>query len=228
MDAVPETLAEPSASLRERKKADTRRTLIQVAARLTIDRGFHGFTLADIADAAQVSRRTVSNYFAGKAECVVAINDEAISGALEMVAAGPPDEPIDQLIRRAVRNFNDEINDHWVDLNEIMLAEPELRAANALLDQERARALAEAIARRLGLERDDVAAQALAAYAITAGRIVLERWLSTGRRDGREGLNRLLERVLLVLDPAALDALRPPATPTAVDPTRPDPAPHKE
>jgi hypothetical protein len=90
--------------------------------------------------------------------------------------------------------------------------------------------LAEAIARRLGLEQDDVAAEALAAYAITAGRIVLERWLVTGRPDGREGLNRLLERVLLVLDPAALDALRHTAasTWTAVDPTGPDPASHKE
>ena len=150
----------------------------------------------------------MSNYFAGKAECVVAINDEAIASALDMVAAGSADETIDQLIRRAVRNVNDEIGDHWADLNEVILVEPELRAANALREQQRAADLALAIARRLGIEPDDVAAEALAAYAITAGRIVLERWLLTGRPDGRQGLNRLLERVLLILDPIALDALR--------------------
>ena len=187
MAGVPPVVAEPSASLRERKKADTRRALILAAGRLTIDHGFHGFTLADIADAAHVSRRTVSNYFAGKAECVVAINDEAIASALEMVAAGSADETIDQLIRRAVRNVNDEIGDHWADLNEVILVEPELRAANALREQQRAADLALAIARRLGIEPDDVAAEALAAYAITAGRIVLERWLVTGRPDGRQG-----------------------------------------
>lgn len=58
----------PEPGLRERKKAMTRAAISDVATRLFIDRGFDAVTIADIADAAGVSAKTVFNYFGSKEE----------------------------------------------------------------------------------------------------------------------------------------------------------------
>jgi AcrR family transcriptional regulator len=52
--------------LRERKKQATRAAISQIATRLFIERGFDNVTVAEIADAANVAKMTVFNYFARK------------------------------------------------------------------------------------------------------------------------------------------------------------------
>ncbi|MCC6830532.1 MAG: TetR family transcriptional regulator [Thermoleophilia bacterium] len=52
--------------LRERKKAQTRRTISDVATRLFMERGFDAVTLAEVAEAAGVSVKTIFNYFGSK------------------------------------------------------------------------------------------------------------------------------------------------------------------
>ena len=56
--------------LRERKKERTRQTLADVAAELFDRQGFQDTTIKQIADAAEVSPRTVSAYFPVKEELV--------------------------------------------------------------------------------------------------------------------------------------------------------------
>lgn len=53
-------------SLRERKKARTRREISDVATRLFMEHGFEQVTLAQIADAAEVSVKTIFNHFGSK------------------------------------------------------------------------------------------------------------------------------------------------------------------
>lgn len=60
-------------SLRERKKQATREALSRAGLDLCLRHGYDVVTIADIADAAGVSRRTFFNYFPGKAECVRAV-----------------------------------------------------------------------------------------------------------------------------------------------------------
>jgi AcrR family transcriptional regulator len=52
--------------LRERKKQKTRQTIIEVALALFAERGYEQTTIAEIADAAEVSPRTIFAYFSSK------------------------------------------------------------------------------------------------------------------------------------------------------------------
>ncbi len=53
-------------SLRERKKRATRQAISNVATRLFLERGFDEVTVTEIAEAANVAKMTVFNYFARK------------------------------------------------------------------------------------------------------------------------------------------------------------------
>jgi AcrR family transcriptional regulator len=56
----------PVAGLRERKKRKTRDTIVSVARELFAEQGYERTTIAEIADAAEVSPRTIFAYFASK------------------------------------------------------------------------------------------------------------------------------------------------------------------
>src|SRR3954469_24816594 len=66
LSVMEHSATEPVQGLREANKARTRLAISDVATRMFIERGFENVTVAEIAAAAQVSVKTVFNYFATK------------------------------------------------------------------------------------------------------------------------------------------------------------------
>jgi AcrR family transcriptional regulator len=96
-------------TLRDRKKEQTRRQIADAALVLMARDGYGATTMAAIADAAGVSRRTVFRYFADKEEVVFADDPHHIGAILAAVDEAPPDLPPLVVMRRAGLAFAAEI-----------------------------------------------------------------------------------------------------------------------
>ncbi|MEE3922160.1 TetR/AcrR family transcriptional regulator [Micromonospora sp. BRA006-A] len=80
---------EECTGLRERKKAATRLALHEAALSLAVEHGPDRITVEAIADAANVSRRTFSNYFGGKEEALFHGDTLRLRRLLRLVADQP-------------------------------------------------------------------------------------------------------------------------------------------
>jgi AcrR family transcriptional regulator len=86
--------------LRERRKSEARRAISGTAMSLFSERGFDEVTIAQVADAAGVSKMTVTNYFPRKEDLVFDRADEIIASLAEAVATRSPGESLLAAIRR--------------------------------------------------------------------------------------------------------------------------------
>ncbi|EHY90143.1 TetR/AcrR family transcriptional regulator [Saccharomonospora azurea] len=88
-------------SLRERKKRQTRENISRHASRLFMQRGFDNVTIAEIADAAGVSKMTVTNYFPRKEDLAWALNERFADMPANAVRARRPGESALAAVRAA-------------------------------------------------------------------------------------------------------------------------------
>lgn len=92
------------AGLRARKKALTRQAISDEATRLFLERGFDAVTLAEVAEAAGVSVKTIFNYFGSKEELFLDREEMLHTAVLEAVRARGPGVSVTQAL---VRLFTD-------------------------------------------------------------------------------------------------------------------------
>ena len=164
----------PSLGLRERKKQKTRETISKVALELFAERGYEHTTIAEIADAAEVSPRTIFAYFPSKEDilfCDLPDAHERLARALRgrpegvtaldvlrefIVASLDPDRT--QLLRRRVLASNETLRHNK-------------RARFAPFEQ----LIVEATAEDLGAGADDIRPQIVAAAVVAALTAVQDR-----------------------------------------------------
>jgi AcrR family transcriptional regulator len=91
--------------LRERKRQQTRQSLISAAMRLFADKGYEQTTVAEIAAAAGVSTMTFFNYFASKDEVLFPHLSSRIDAAVAVIGQRRPEESIADILIRAMEQM---------------------------------------------------------------------------------------------------------------------------
>ncbi len=87
---------------RERKKQQTREALIEAAVRLFRQQGYERTTVAEIAEAADVSTRTFFLHFPTKEDVLLAGGDARIAVGLRIIADRGPREKPARVLARAI------------------------------------------------------------------------------------------------------------------------------
>ncbi len=89
-----------TSGLRDRRKAETRQAISDIATRLFVAHGFDEVTISQVAEAAGVAKMTVTNYFPRKEDLVFDRAETVIGHLAEVVAAREPGESMLSAIRR--------------------------------------------------------------------------------------------------------------------------------
>jgi AcrR family transcriptional regulator len=187
--------------LRERKKQRTRETIARVAIDLFEERGYHATTLDDIAEAADVSTRTIFSYYPSKEDILFADFPE-MKAALARVLDERPDGA-DAL--ETLRGFILSMEKDELHLRRVQI----VRRDETLQGRERARLaeieglVAAAIARDLNAADDDLRPRLIAGSLIAAFDALDARPDTTALED----LEALIDPVFAFLR-GGLDALK--------------------
>ncbi len=188
--------------LRERKKAETRRTIQEHALRLFLSKGYDSTTVQEISSAAGVSHMTFFRYFPTK-EAVVE-SDDYDSLIAELIRRRPLDEkPLTALHRalsEGLARIYDSDRDVLLTRTRLVLTTPALRARMADNQYATERLFTEALAARGATSRghNDVTLElrVQAAAALAALTVALSAWVQS---DGAEQLPALVDRAFRAL-----------------------------
>jgi AcrR family transcriptional regulator len=120
----------PAEGLRARKKRQTRAAIAGAAMDLFRSRGFDAVTIAEIAAAADVSRKTVFNYFPAKEDLVFEAGQERRAALVHAIRERPAGASLVAPFRAATMDYLDRVAHDPIDAT---LAIPRLVAGSAAL-----------------------------------------------------------------------------------------------
>jgi AcrR family transcriptional regulator len=179
MAETQETPSDPRSQARASVRAKIARSVFTIFA----ERGFEETTASEAAEAAGISRASFFRYFSSKEEAVFAAQEamgEEIAAAL---AERPESEGAWTALRRAfdaaVRNYEQSPTE---TLARVRLARstPALRAHDLERQFQWRHGIAQVLIGRLGLEAEDVRADALAGAALAAFSAAVAAWAERG------------------------------------------------
>jgi AcrR family transcriptional regulator len=167
-------ISSPSPGLRERKKQKTRDTIVKVALDLFAEHGYEQTTIAEIADAAEVSPRTIFAYFPTKEDIVFCQLPET----RERLAKALRERPDGATALDALRDFiagSLDSDPNAVVRKRILASDETLRRGERARSGPFEQLMVEAIAEDLHADPDDIRPQIVAAAAAAAFTTVRER-----------------------------------------------------
>jgi AcrR family transcriptional regulator len=188
-------VVEEQTSLRERRRAETRRTLQAHAIRLFMARGYDATTINDVAQAAGMSVMTLYRHFATKEDLV--LYDEYDRETAAALAAQRQDEPLRRRIAQAlVRTATTAVEsdrDLLLARLRLMVSTPALQARH--LDSQYATEIAIVGTLCAGATDPDLEfrVRSTAAACLAATHVALLRWAED---DGRPDLPALMRQAL--------------------------------
>ena len=187
------SLSDPSSvSLRERKKAKTRRLIREHGMRLFREQGYAKTTVDQIAEAAEVSPSTFFRYFPTKEDIVLADDTDPLMVAA--FRAQPARYSPLEALRRAMQQVVSEMpEEDWaseIERQELAMAIPELRAK--LFDEytRTIEMITEPLAERVGREPTDPKVRNFAGAVIG---IAWAAWLISREDPKRDLMKRVDE-----------------------------------
>ncbi len=153
--------------LRERNKAQRRAAIIRAAFRLFAERGYDATTVADIAEAAEVSPRTVTLYFATKQDIALSRFSESTQCLADALADRGPNETATQIMGRWLTEKHARPYEEGLQelSHRMFAANPELRALRTARMADAIREGTRAVAEDLGTTPDDIGPRIAAAAA---------------------------------------------------------------
>jgi AcrR family transcriptional regulator len=165
---------EHGTGLRERKKLATRDALARAALELFVQRGYDETTLAEIADAAGVSTRTIFAYFPSKEDILFSTMQTMRDALAQALAERPAGTDALTALREFILSSAHEKTELDHKLGHVIAADPTLASHKRARIAEFQEVLAAAIADDLGVGPEDLRPQ-VAAASLTAAFEVLER-----------------------------------------------------
>ncbi|MCX0241669.1 TetR/AcrR family transcriptional regulator [Streptomyces drozdowiczii] len=165
--------------LRESKKQETRQLISDAATRLFLDQGFEQTTIAEIAAAARVAKKTVTNYFAHKEDLALDHQDAFTGSLAATVADRAPGESALTALRQA---FADAVTAadpvagfSGPEFARMVADSPTLSARLRDLHDLREVRLAKVLAETTGAAPDDIAVRTAAALLGSVHRMLFDR-----------------------------------------------------
>jgi AcrR family transcriptional regulator len=179
MEAIGTSTTEPNGDptklgLRERKKQQTRETIARVALELFAERGYDETTLAEIAEAADVSPRTIFSYFDSKEEILFCEESHSLDEVKAVLEQRPEGTTTVDAIRNLLSAMPQPDNDAKLR-KQVITSSPALQLKMRARVAELEPVLAASFAKDLGSEPDDIRAVLIAASATAAFAAVHDR-----------------------------------------------------
>jgi AcrR family transcriptional regulator len=171
---------EDNLGLRERKKMATRMALHEAAVRLAAERGADHVTIDAIAEAAGVSRRTFTNYFANKEEVFYyrdAHRMQRLCASIRQQPAGDPWTVLTNAALELLTEASAETDMSWVTERQRMYRDPNHLAHQIAAYTAIERDLAAEITTRVDGPDADLRGRVFAASFMTALRTSVQYWI---------------------------------------------------
>jgi AcrR family transcriptional regulator len=192
--------------LRERKKRQTRQHISDVATGLFLGKGFDEVTVAEVAEAADVSVNTVYNYFPTKEDLLLDREEELVERPSRRVRERAPGESAAEAIFRGMREDVAK-REPLVGLTEgfgrfmrLLFSSPTLVGRLQRMHQRTCQRLTETLREEVGADPDDripelIAGQLMMVYS------TVQRTAGHGALEDRP-VPEIAERMLRMLDDA--------------------------